>query len=262
MRSPIIATAAALLAALPAAASAASPPIAPGDLLALAPCRDASFLAQQLVVRAADSTVRTPDGALCVTYTAPSPVQLAMLPCKAGGAAEQSWAFSAAKGGVFEAHVAEGCVAWNTQGGLLSSWTCSSEAWNGFFELGAPAPGMIEANASSQQPAGECVTASGSGPQPCADDTDCSLAGTCNIATGVCTCFPPWMGADCGMLKFGDATPVNGYGAWPLSSWGGNAILDKDGLYHLFVAEMVNNCTLEDWGQNCMYPGQIANRPH
>ena len=35
------------------------------------------------------------------------------------------------------------------------------------------------------------------------------------------------------------------------SAWGGGPpVADQDGLYHLFVAEMVNNCTLEDWGQN------------
>ena len=248
-KSTVVASSALLLVAFSRSASSAAP-IAPGDLLLLDKCRDASYLRQQLVVRADDNTVRTPDGTLCVTYTAPSPAQLAMQPCVAGGAREQTWAFSAARGGVFEAHVAEGCVAWNTQGGLLSSWTCSSEAWNGFFTLNAPFTGMISANASGQQPAGFCVSAIGSGPQPCADDTDCSLAGTCDAGTGVCTCFAPWAGSDCGQLKFAATAPVSGYGQWPLSSWGGNSIMYKDGLYHLFVAEMVNNCTLEDWGQN------------
>ena len=232
------------------AAALASPPIAPGDLLALDACRDASFLQQQLIVRADDNTVRSADGSLCVTYTGPSPAQLAMQPC-AAGAATQAWKYSAEKGGVFEAQVQEGCVAFNTQNGVLSSWPCSSEAWNGFFSVGAPFAGMIAANASAQQPAGMCLSAFGAGPQPCADDTDCTLAGTCNAATGVCSCFAPWTGADCGQLKFGTiaSAGANGYGAWPLSSWGGNSIF-YGGLYHLFVAEMVNNCTLEYWGQN------------
>ena len=256
---------AASAALLLAAASARSPPpaVAAGALLELDACRDATFAAQQLVVHAADSTVRSPDGALCVTYSAPSPAQLSMQPCAAGGSAAQAWAYSAARGGVFEAQLggAVGCVAFNTQGGLLSSWPCSSEAWNGFFAVGAPAAGMIEANASAQQPAGMCVTARTPGPQPCADDTDCTLTGTCNAATGVCTCFAPWTGADCGQLKFGAAAPVNGYGQWPLSSWGGNAVQWTDGLWHLFVAEMVNNCTLQYWGQNSQCTHAVSATP-
>ena len=241
------------LQSLVAVHTSSAAPIAAGDLLELNACRDASFAAQQLVVRASDSTVRTPDGALCVTLAGPSPAQLAMQPCGGAAAAAQQWAYSAGKGGVFEqAGAPGGCVAWNTQGGLLSSWPCSSEAWTGFFSIGAPAAGMISANASAQQPAGMCVTAVGAPGGPCSDDTDCTLTGTCNAATGVCSCFAPWTGADCGQLRFKAlAAPArsNGYGQWPLSSWGGNAIF-YDGLYHLIVAEMVNNCTLEYWGSN------------
>ena len=47
------------LQSLVAVHTSSAAPIAAGDLLELNACRDASFAAQQLVVRASDSTVRT-----------------------------------------------------------------------------------------------------------------------------------------------------------------------------------------------------------
>ena len=61
---------------------------------------------------------------------------------------------------------------------------------------------------------------------------------------------------------FAPTAPVNGYGQWPLSSWGGNAIFyEADQLYHLYVAEMVNNCTLEAWGQNSECTHAVSSTP-
>lgn len=86
----------------------------------------------------------------------------------------------------------------------------------------------------------------------CTSNFDCHLNGVCN--GGVCACHSgePWGGATCGELLFQATPPGAGYGQLPFveSSWGGAAILDPvSGLYHLFVAEMVNNCSLGSWGQ-------------
>jgi hypothetical protein len=90
----------------------------------------------------------------------------------------------------------------------------------------------------------------------CSTNTDCNLNGVCAPASGVCACYKPWGGTTCGVLKFAPAPVQNGYGRDPLlaSSWGGRSVL-FEGVYHLIVAEMVNNCTLEQWGSNsqCTY---------
>jgi len=82
----------------------------------------------------------------------------------------------------------------------------------------------------------------------CSTDEDCSLNGGCT--GGSCNCRPPWTGQDCGTMKF-LPTPGPGYGKNPtLTAWGGNVIRDNGGTYHLFVAEMANECLLNTWGQN------------
>ena len=42
---------------------------------------------------------------------------------------------------------------------------------------------------------------------------------------------------------------TKGYHNLSAASWGGN-ILYENGTYHLFVAEMVNNCGLDKYGTN------------
>jgi hypothetical protein len=90
-------------------------------------------------------------------------------------------------------------------------------------------------------------------PKPvCVEDEDCSLSGVCRA--GTCACFRPWGGADCGELQFRPIqapAETNGYpgASANATTWGGNAVL-FDGQYHLFVAEMTNNCTLAQWGSN------------
>lgn len=82
----------------------------------------------------------------------------------------------------------------------------------------------------------------------CSDDWDCSLAGTC--AEGACTCDAWASGADCSYLNF---QPVDrsrlGYMDDQHTSWGGNAVLGSDDLWHLYVAEIA--CNSEDTGVRC-----------
>jgi hypothetical protein len=80
-----------------------------------------------------------------------------------------------------------------------------------------------------------CANASSS--FACATDWDCSLAGACTA--GKCQCDAWASGSDCSYLNF---QPMDraalGYIDPTWSSWGGNAILGKDKMYHLFMAEI------------------------
>jgi len=88
--------------------------------------------------------------------------------------------------------------------------------------------------------------------------TACSLNGFLN-ASGICSCYAPWTGLNCSTLARAPAVPGAAYGVQPnTSSWGGNVLLGGDGLYHLFVAEMVNNCSLADWQTNSQCTHAVA----
>lgn len=230
-----------------------------GAPITLQPCsRDVA--AQQFVVGA--GSITSLDGSLCVEFGGDFPAPLVMEPCN-GGTKQQM--FMHADGSIRMENLSGGCQAWNqaTDKGFVSSYTCSSIAWNGIFAVGAFGPHSLSANYSdpdTPSPAsGLCATAA---PQPpprpcpattCVDDIDCNLNGVCN-SDGTCKCYTPWGGVTCGELQFRPLqapAATNGYpGASPnASTWGGNAIL-FGGLYHLFVAEMVNSCTLAQWGTN------------
>ena len=100
-----------VLAALAVHAAAS---VYPGSILILMDCSETNT-AQQLSLQASGE-VTTPDGSLCVTYTAPSPAALSLEPCT--GSAAQNWTFVEATG-VFEGAVGPSgeCLAWNAQGG-------------------------------------------------------------------------------------------------------------------------------------------------
>jgi len=252
-----------------AAFAATAAAVSPGAPLTVQPCRRGAA-SQALAYRAADATVRSLDGALCVTLPdAPFPAPLTMEPCAPGSRAQAI----TRRGSAFEMTDSGGsCVAWNAATGTLviSSWTCASEAWNGFFTP-SPAGDAIWANYTAPDspapPGSACVTAA---PPPtcpaleCADDTDCNLNGVCG-ANGTCVCFKPWGGATCGELKFLPIAAPAGTNGFPGASpnettWGGNAVF-FEGQYHLFVAEMVNNCSLAQWGTNSRCAHAISSSP-
>ena len=84
----------------------------------------------------------------------------------------------------------------------------------------------------------------------CTTAFDCSLNGACG-ANGTCECLPGWRNPACAILDIAPSPYAAGYHNASYASWGGNALFDpKDGLWHMFVAEMVNHCPLNDWGQN------------
>jgi hypothetical protein len=85
----------------------------------------------------------------------------------------------------------------------------------------------------------------------CSDFTCCSLNGAWDSARDVCACDSPWVGANCSALDLLPAqAPLQGYGMAPnLTTWGGN-VVEFGGEFHLFVAEIVNDCPLSDWSTN------------
>lgn len=81
----------------------------------------------------------------------------------------------------------------------------------------------------------------------CRSVADCSGAGVCDVRSGQCQCAQGWGGADCSVLQVTQhVRPCGGGGLCEagVSTWGGNAVQDDDGRWHLFSAIMSNNCTL------------------
>jgi len=82
----------------------------------------------------------------------------------------------------------------------------------------------------------------------CTNDTDCFLHGEC--IQSQCLCDFGWTGVNCTQLNLMPAPVPGAYGYSPnVSSWGGLPIY-VDGLFHLYVTEMVFGCGLCEWGYN------------
>jgi len=81
-------------------------------------------------------------------------------------------------------------------------------------------------------------------------DLACSLNG--RQVSGQCNCDAPWRGVACSQLDIKPRPPSAVpaiYGHSPnVTSWGGNVVKGDDGLYHLYVSEMVGGCGLVSWG--------------
>lgn len=104
-----------------------------------------------------------------------------------------------------------------------------------------------------------CATASTnvSCPAQCSTDLDCSLNGVC--LSGACSCDPAWTGTCCTSLNLLPAPVASSYRHANTSTWGGNIVQTKDGLYHMWVAEMypagvngdpgAGSCGLTTWGE-------------
>ena len=198
--------------------------------------------AEELVVNG-DGTITQGSGR-CVGFDATS---LLIVACT--GTADQRFSFRA-DGTVQSASQTSQC--WNAIGGGTSIGTTVGMYSCGTREVAAndvfwplPSQRRILANES-----GLCVSSAAPPPPPC-DDRCCSLNGAWSAASQSCACYAPWMGTNCSTLDVRPVPPVQGYGMAPnLTSWGGNIAATPDGAHHLFVAEMVNHCTLASWGSN------------
>ena len=101
---------------------------------------------------------------------------------------------------------------------------------------------------------------------PCRDDTDCSLNGKCDAATGTCACRPAWQGHRCERLALVPATRGAGYrrvdDGHNTSSWGGAVLHDpKGGKFHMWAAEMTEHCGIGAWAQNSRIIHAVSDTP-
>jgi hypothetical protein len=77
------------------------------------------------------------------------------------------------------------------------------------------------------------------------------------VSGGTCKCHQGWTGSRCQYLKMGAVAASEeafrpAYGFSPnVTSWGGNALKDDNGTWHLFVSEMSGGCGLSSWTTNC-----------
>ena len=77
---------------------------------------------------------------------------------------------------------------------------------------------------------------------------DCSLNGDC--VKGVCACDYSWTGSECNKMNILPMNKNSGYHNLTAgASWGGLPIYVDD-KWHLFVSQMVNNCSLDYYGTN------------
>ena len=95
----------------------------------------------------------------------------------------------------------------------------------------------------------------------CATSNDCGLNGDC--VSSSCVCDPAWTGSTCTKLNLVPVTPdfaeAGVYKHGSQTSWGANVLReDGDGLFHMFVAEMQNNCTLSSWIPNGMITHAVS----
>ena len=93
---------------------------------------------------------------------------------------------------------------------------------------------------------GECIRSS-----PAIDDDPQS--------PGSCKCFTGWTGRQCEVLDF-LPVPIQGGLKLPnhTSSWGGS-IIERDGKFHMFASEIVNQCGLEYWTTNSQVIRAVSN---
>lgn len=86
----------------------------------------------------------------------------------------------------------------------------------------------------------------------CATARDCAYNGICNAAS-TCVCDPAWTGPRCETLRLAPARKDGGYrsphSGGLTSSWGGS-ILHENGTWHMFAAEMTNDCGIDYWEPN------------
>jgi hypothetical protein len=47
----------------------------------------------------------------------------------------------------------------------------------------------------------------------------------------------------------------------PLQTWGGSVVALDDGLFHMYVAEMSGNCSLNSWGSHSLVTHATASTP-
>ena len=98
-------------------------------------------------------------------------------------------------------------------------------------------------------------------PDACTADRDCSYNGHC--VSGACACAPQWKGPRCETLHLLPARKEGGFrsphAGGSLSSWGGSILYDEgDRRWHMFAAEMANDCGIDYWEPNSRVVHAVA----
>lgn len=106
----------------------------------------------------------------------------------------------------------------------------------------------------------------------CGEGGVCSLNGDC--VSGACVCDAAWTGPTCAQVNLVPLTPEAARaGAYRpdaappyaglATSWGGVPLRDTEPpyAYHLYVAELANNCTLQSWVPNSRVTHAVADAP-
>jgi hypothetical protein len=94
----------------------------------------------------------------------------------------------------------------------------------------------------------------------CSSAADCNYNGACTAA-GECRCTAQWSGSACATLRRLPASKHAGFcsphggsnttAAGRTSSWGGSILQDeKTKLWHMFSAQMINDCGIGSWEPN------------
>lgn len=85
----------------------------------------------------------------------------------------------------------------------------------------------------------------------CESAADCSMAGSC--VSGSCLCEPGWKGSNCHLLALGESYRCGSGGLCMhgelngvTATWGGEAVADDDGNWHIYAAGFPNG-TLSVW---------------
>ena len=105
----------------------------------------------------------------------------------------------------------------------------------------------------------------------CLSNTDCSLNGICTHATATtsfCTCNSAWTGTNCDVLN---VKPIHrnyaGYrrvdsNGKNISSWGASVLYSEtDHKWHMWNAEIINNCGLDAWQSNMHIIHAVSDTP-
>ena len=90
----------------------------------------------------------------------------------------------------------------------------------------------------------------------CQTEADCSYFGRC--VAGRCVCRRQYNGTQCEAFAFAPVDPTHGSGLRTVnattgqqtSSWGGSVLLDENGTYHMFAAEMTDSVGIKSWRSN------------
>eukprot|EP01052_Picozoa_sp_SAG31_P033994 SAG31_NODE_3912_length_3756_cov_2.368205_1_plen_167_part_00 len=82
----------------------------------------------------------------------------------------------------------------------------------------------------------------------CVSDQDC-YGGKCLAAAGKCLCPPIWTGPTCQILRLKPArASTPGLLLPKTSTWGGGAVEDEAGQWHMFAAQIKAHC-----GEECYF---------